>query len=818
VFGDLDRPEENFLADEGAPKPTVVLRAGPTHRSREDYRLFAALGRFTVRFRWLIIAGWILAAIVLASTLPSLSSVEKNSNSDFLPATAPSVRAAELAAPFSSPTIQETTFVAGVKRGVLSSADRAAIQHAEQAMRQVPHVTAVLGQGLSTNGRAERATVEVYIPANANGTRQVEAVRALRSTFATSGAPPGLAMHLTGGLAASVDDQSQNGHIQTLVELLSVLFILALLLLTFRALLAPFIALLPSAVALVAAGPIIAESSHIGVQVSDLTPVLLIVVLLGAGTDYGLFLIFRLREELRRGRKTGEAVAFSVCKVGESITFSGLTVICALATVVVATFGFYKGLGPALAIGIAVALLANLTLLPALLAVLGRAVFWPRVPTVGRHAGGTWGRIAARVVGRPVLTLVVGLVIFGGLALSMLAYSPNGFNDQPPPAASDSGRGQTLLAADFPTVKTNPTAILFKLPVPVWDEPAVLADAQQGLVGTGQFSAVTGALNPDGVMITPAALVGAHAALASRGPASALPVNPPAGVTISPQAYRAYQASAQFISADGRTIQFDTGLVAGGPDSTAAAGVMPAVRADVSRVARSIGATANGVNGDAALANDVGTLSNNDISRIIPIVMLVLGLLLAIVLRSLVAPLYLVVSVGLSYLASLGLAVLVFEVIGGQDGINFVLPFFMFIFIMALGQDYNILVMTRIREEAHHAPIRIAVRRAVEATGTTVTSAGLILAGTFGVLTVTGNTQVQEIGLGLAAGILLDTFFVRTLLVPSVVVLLGRWNWWPSRLSGEDHSHDPVIPDDLAPTDGCGAIEPEARTLAGVGH
>jgi putative drug exporter of the RND superfamily len=116
----------------------------------------------------------------------------------------------------------------------------------------------------------------------------------------------------------------------------------------------------------------------------------------------------------------------------------------------------------------------------------------------------------------------------------------------------------------------------------------------------------------------------------------------------------------------------------------------------------------------------------------------------------------------------------------------------MFVFIMALGQDYNILVMTRIREEAHHAPIRVAVRRAVEATGTTVTSAGLILAGTFAVLTATGTTQVQEIGLGLAAGILLDTFFVRTLLVPSVAVLLGRWNWWPSHLSREDHESDVV--------------------------
>jgi putative drug exporter of the RND superfamily len=139
--------------------------------------------------------------------------------------------------------------------------------------------------------------------------------------------------------------------------------------------------------------------------------------------------------------------------------------------------------------------------------------------------------------------------------------------------------------------------------------------------------------------------------------------------------------------------------------------------------------------------------------------------------------------VGLSYLAALGLAVLVFVIIGGQGGINFVLPLFMFIFIMALGEDYNILVMSRIREEAHSMPLPDAVRRAVQATGTTVTSAGLILAGTFAVLTATGGTQVQEIGVGLAVGVLLDTFLVRTLLVPSTVVLFGRWNWWPSKLA-----------------------------------
>ena len=434
-------PSEEPIAVRWATAADRRLRPGPRHRSLEDYRLFAALGRFTVRFRWLIIAGWIVATVVLAFALPSLTSVEKSSNSDFLPATEPSVRA-QASWPRRSSRRPSGHHLRGRHHagGVLTAADQAAIDARRAGhARRPPGDRGARPGGVDQRPGPPGAGRGARSPSTPTGTRRpTQAVAALRSTFATSRrtARPGHAPDRR-AWPASVDEQNQNGHIQTLIELLSVLFIVALLFLTFRALLAPFIALLPSAVALVAAGPIIAESTHLGVQVSDLTPILLIVVLLGAGTDYGLFLIFRLREELRRGKDVDDAVAFSLCKVGESITFSGLTVIGALATVVVATFGLYKGLGPALAIGIAVALLANLTLLPALLAVLGRSVFWPRIPTVGRHKGGTWGRIAGKVVGRPVLTLVIGLVIFGGLALSMLAYTPNGFNDsarrRPPP-------------------------------------------------------------------------------------------------------------------------------------------------------------------------------------------------------------------------------------------------------------------------------------------------------------------------------------------------------------------------------------------------
>ena len=217
------------------------------------------------------------------------------------------------------------------------------------------------------------------------------------------------------------------------------------------------------------------------------------------------------------------------------------------------------------------------------------------------------------------------------------------------------------------------------------------------------------------------------------------------------------------MSADGKTILYDTSLTAGGPETASALNAIPRVRTAVAAVATRIGAADSGVAGEAPSLSDVASVSAHDLAKILPVVMIVLALLLGLMLRSLVAPIYLVLSVALSYLAALGLAVLVFVVIGGQAGINFVLPFFMFIFIMALGEDYNILVMSRIREEAHTLSLPDAVRRAVQATGTTVTSAGLILAGTFAVLTATGGTQVQEIGLGLAVGVLLDTFLVRTL-------------------------------------------------------
>jgi RND superfamily putative drug exporter len=212
---------------------------------------------------------------------------------------------------------------------------------------------------------------------------------------------------------------------------------------------------------------------------------------------------------------------------------------------------------------------------------------------------------------------------------------------------------------------------------------------------------------------------------------------------------------------------------------------VPAIRASVAAAAHDVGASAFGVTGDAPATYDVSQVSDGDLARIFPVAIIVIAILLALVMRSLVAPVYLIASVAISYLAALGVSVLLFQDALGAGGLSYFIPFLMFLFLLALGEDYNILVMTRIREEASDMPLRQAVARALERTGSTVTSAGLVLAGTFGVFALAvsglpGGSVYRDILSSLAIGILMDAFLVRTLLVPSTVALLGRWNWWPS--------------------------------------
>jgi RND superfamily putative drug exporter len=436
-------------------------------------------------------------------------------------------------------------------------------------------------------------------------------------------------------------------------------------------------------------------------------------------------------------------------------------------------------------------LAAGLTLLPALLAIFGRAVFWPtNVSHIEKDHVGIWDRVGIIVTRRPALTLVLGLILFGGMAVTLLSTGTSGFgNGSTTTAGSDSAAGAAALDAHFPSSKIVRTLVLFKFDQPVWQNPDKLATVQAGLLGLPQFKSVVGPLNPNGIALTTSQLTELHTAL---GPPSLLPPVPTT-TSVPKELYNAYRAEGQLISPDGLTVEYSAEVGGADQSSPAALDTVPGLRAAVDRVGASAGATETGLLGNLEFSYDIRAISASDLERIIPIVAVLIAILLAAVMRSAVAPLYLVASVVLSYLGALGLTGILFVRLGGQAGLNFVLPFLMFVFLMALGSDYNILVMSRIREEAHHLPLRDAVARAIGKTGSTVTTAGVILGGSFAVLAISvGGTasadQIQQIGYGIAAGVLMDTFFVRSLLVPSAVVLLGRWNWWPTSLGVDEPS------------------------------
>ncbi|MGO9959428.1 MAG: MMPL family transporter, partial [Solirubrobacteraceae bacterium] len=757
-------------------------------RSMDD--VYEALGRFVVRFRWFVVVFWLAVAVVTSATLPSLSSEVNDNNSAFLSSSAPSTKAANLATPLlgggASGRVSQVTIVAASSQR-LGLADLEAIARDVKLAAGVPSVQSAIPIGLSSDGEA--ATIRVRVTLSANDiTKDKAIIDSLQRTFARAHPPAGLQLHLAGQIATLVANQASSNRAGKQVQSFSFLFIIILLLFVFRSLPAAIVTLLPSGLALAISTRLIGALGAGGLQVSSITQVLLIVLLLGAGTDYGLFLVFRVREELRDGQDPHVAVEHALVRVGESITGSAGTVILALLTLLLASFGLYHDLGVPLAVGVAVMLALGLTLLPALLAILGRRAFWPSKIEPGTQREGVWGKVAARLVQRPGVTLAVGVVVFLALAAGALGYHSAGFGGATnAPKGSDAAAGNAALKAHFPQTSSNPANLVMSYSQPVYGQPGRLVTAESSLRGSGQFTQLAGPLDPNGTALTPAQFTALHARL---GPPERLPVLERPTVHVSPALYNAYRAAEIFVSADGHVIQFEATLAAGSQDSTAAMNATPAVRSAVSDAAQRSGAADSGVAGEAAAVYDINTTANHDLKVVIPVAIIAIGLLLALVLRSAVAPLYLIVSVALSYLAALGIATIVFINLGGQSGISFILPFLMFIFLLALGEDYNILVMTRIREEARRMPLREAVVKAISRTGSTVTSAGIILGGTFAVFGIVGGggsqgSQLRAIGFGLAAGILMDTFLVRTLLVPSTVMLLGRWNWWPSHLSRE---------------------------------
>ncbi|HTT51927.1 MAG TPA: MMPL family transporter, partial [Streptosporangiaceae bacterium] len=459
-----------------------------------------------------------------------------------------------------------------------------------------------------------------------------------------------------------------------------------------------------------------------GLTVNAQSAGILLVLVFGAGTDYALLLTARYREELRRHQDRHEAMAVALRRAGPAVIASAGTVIVSLLTLTIAELNSTKSLGPVLAIGVVVALLAMMTLLPALLVIFGRWLFWPVKPAFSTEeptTRGFWARVGRRIAVRPRAVWVVTAVILGAMAVGLTGLkaggltTAQGFRHSP-----DSVVGQTVIDRHFPAGAGQPVIV-------IGDEPqaAQLASAVKGTPG---ISGVIGPFSRAG-----------HAYL--------------------------------------------QGTLTSAPDSQAAYNTIDRVRAAVHTVP---GADAI-VGGNTAINLDVERASAHDRTVIIPVILLVVFLILGLLLRALIAPIMLIATVVLSFAAALGVSSLMFNNVFNFGGADTSFPLFVFVFLVALGIDYNIFLMTRVREETgKHSP-RHGALTSLSATGGVITSAGAVLAGTFAALAMLPVTFLAELGFAVAFGVLLDTIVVRSVLVTALNLDLGRWVWWPSKLARE---------------------------------
>ncbi|BAJ28107.1 MULTISPECIES: MMPL family transporter [Kitasatospora] len=555
--------------------------------------------------------------------------------------------------------------------------------------------------------------------------------RAFRDSARERFAEAGLRTGFTGSLAEAVDTTDDTKTMAVVGNALVMGLIVLVNVLVFRSVAAALLPLL--AVALiggVAGGAVGGTAALTGLRLDANTPGLISVVLLGIGVDYLLFLLFRFREHLRAnpGQPARRAAAEVSARVGTAITSAALTIVAAFASLGVATFGQFRSLGPAIAVAVLVMLLGSLTLMPALLAVCGRGMFWPsralrRQPPAG--AAARWGALVAR---RPGAVLAVSAALLGVLAAGIAGIR------------MDYGMGG---ASTTPAAATA-AEISRALPAGVSDPTTVYVTARDGgTVDAGRVDGLAKALGqvPGVGQVAPAVASG-------DGRAVRIDLYP----TADPQSRQARD-------------------LVSGPLRAAAAAHAPA-------------GTEAHVGGTAAVFADVSAAVDHDLKVVFPVAAALIALILVLLLRSLLAPAVLLLAVGAGFAATLGAATLVFQHLLDEPGINFALPLVLFLFVVALGTDYNILITDRIREEMRRpGPARAAVARAVRHTAPAVATAGVVLAASFASLaTVPGN---QQNAFALTLGILLSAVVLSLAVVPALAALLGRALWWPLRREPE---------------------------------
>jgi RND superfamily putative drug exporter len=651
---------------------------------------------------------------------PKLNSAQQNDASSWLPHNAESTQVVELAKRFTPSDIFPALVVYERPDGTITAADQAKVAADVQRFAGVQDVTGrVVGPIPSQDRKALQVVVPIKVVEEGNGWEQlaprIDQMRSIAKADAG-----GLAVYVTGPAGSFADFADVFSGFDATLLYITAAIVMVILLLTYRS---PVLWLLPLGtvyIALTVAQAVVyLLARNGGLTVNGQSAFILTVLVFGAGTDYALLLTARYREELRRHADRHEAMALALGRAAPAIIASGATVILSLLALLVAELASTRSLGPVMAVGIAVGLFAMLTLLPALLVIFGRWVFWPKRPTLGSPEPtehGLWARIGARMARRPRVVWIVTAVVLGALALGVTQLEANGLQSKDSfRTKPESVTGEAVLARHFPAGAGNPVQVIGK------------AEAAPQLQATVSST-------PGVTAVTRPAVKDGYAYL--------------------------------------------EGTLTTAADSQASYDTVDRLRATVHAIP---GADAK-VGGGSAVNLDIQRASRHDRNLVVPLVLLVVLVILGLVLRAVVAPLLLVATVVLSFGAALGVSALAFDHVFHFAGADPSFPLWTFVFLVALGTDYNIFLMTRVHEETRqHGPRRGALI-GLAATGGVITSAGVVLAGTFAALGTLPLVFVTEIGFAVAFGVLLDTFVVRSVLVTALNLDVGRWMWWPSSL------------------------------------
>ncbi|MEU0587219.1 MMPL family transporter [Streptomyces sp. NPDC006132] len=683
------------------------------------------------RAKWLVLVLWVVVLFVAAPFAMKLTDAQDNDASSWLPGSAESTQVLQESEDFRPEQIPAIVIYA--RDSGLTEQDRAEIA---EDVRQLKELRDHGIMGAQTRGpvfdrQADPRAAQVFVPITMDekGWERISpAVDSIREDVGEGGG--GLAVHITGPGGTSADFAEGFEGIDSTLLFSAMAVVIVMLLITYRSLtllLVPLVAVVCALFASQALIYLLAE--HAGLTVNGQSAGILTVLVFGAGTDYALLLVARYREELRRHEDRHEAMALALHRAGPAVLASGATVVLSMLVLLAAEMNSTSGLGPVAAIGVAVALLAMMSLFPALLVIFGRWIFWPVVPHLGSPEPterGVWARMGRRIAHRPRMTWAVTALVLAVCSLGLIQLRAEGIgNADAFTGKPDSITGQEVSARYFPAGSGDPLVI-------VSDQ----AQAEQ----VGRAVAATPGVVPQSLGLPP----GTKPAFEGR-------------------------------------VLFEATMTAPA-DSEAAKQTVERVRDAVHAVPD---ADARVGGGTAALL-DMDKATTHDNVLIIPMVLVVVLLILCVLLRALIAPLLLIGTVILSFAAALGISALAFRYLFDYAGESTDFPLFVFVFLVALGIDYNIFLTTRIREEAARQGTRPGVVTGLAATGAVITSAGLVLAGTFAALGTLPMVAFAEIGFAVALGVLLDTFVVRSILVTSLFLDVGPKVWWPHRLARED--------------------------------